>query len=101
MREADVLGCSEFGKAAARREPRPTGMEFLPSTFVQGPSAVSTRKLENPLAVQGAARAMGQSYVRLMRAATSRKLRDRLSDDEAQTLMAQLLFGSKLSQRPL
>ena len=50
MNESAMLGRSEFGKAAARRD-RADGHGVLPSTFVQGSSAVNTRKLENPLAV--------------------------------------------------
>lgn len=102
MHESSVIGASGFGKAASRREPRPTGTEYLPSTFTLGGAGVGrTRELMNPLAIQGASREMGRSYVRLMRAATSKKWRDKLSDDEAQFLMTQLIQGANLAKRPL
>lgn len=97
-----MIGASEIGKAASRREPRPTGTEYLPSTFTLGGAGVGgQRQLMNPLAIQGASRAMGRSYVRLMRAATSKRWRDKLNEDEAQYLMTQLIQGANLAQRPL
>lgn len=97
-----MIGASEIGKAASRREPRPTGTEYLPSTFTLGEAGIGgTRQLQNPLAIQGASRAIGESYVRLMRAATSKRWRDKLSDDEAQYLMTQLIQGANLAKRPL
>jgi len=97
-----MIGASEVGKAASRREPRPSGTEYLPSTFTLGGAGVGgQRQLMNPLAIQGASRAMGRSYVRLMRAATSKRRRDKLSDDEAQYLVTQLIQGANLANRPL
>jgi hypothetical protein len=102
VRESSMIGASEVGKAASRREPRPSGTEYLPSTFTLGGAGVGgQRQLMNPLAIQGASRAMGRSYVRLMRAATSKRRRDKLSDDEAQYLVTQLIQGANLANRPL
>lgn len=98
MRESDVLGACVVGKAAPRRQANDvTGTEHLPSTFIipSGPTPVP--KLDNPAAMQAAARVMGRSYVKLLRAATRRGRR--LSNDEAQDLMLQLIQGSRLQGR--
>lgn len=95
-----MMGACGFGKAAPRRRAEQvSGTEYLPSTFVLGPSAVNTPQPGNPLAVEAAARAMGRSYVKLARAASGKGRR--LSADEVQDLMAQLLYGAKLQNRGL
>lgn len=102
MREAEHMSAASIGKAARRREPVPRGDEFLPPRFGYGNAPAGTgRQLQNPLAIQGGSRAMGQSYLKLMRAATSGKRRDKLNADEAQELMTQLVQGANLTRRPL
>lgn len=93
-----MLGRRGEGRAAVP----PSGDEYLPSVkFSAAPVGSGVRRLDNPLGVAGGSRATAGAYKKLVRAATGRRIRDRLSLDETQRLLEQIVYGQRLTGRSM
>lgn len=83
------------------RKPPAGDRDYLPATFNPPPLVVGrSRQVENPLSTHMAGRVIGRNLTAIIRGRKGR-LGRKLSEDQLQDMVSQMLFANKYQQRPL